>query len=80
MALPVLIMNGKSHLTTGFVQLLLLAVINFALIKEEIDLNARHENHSVDGSPLDSQMNRPPHLPGRPGRGFQSEVKSSVSL
>ena len=48
-------MNGKSHLTTGFVQLLLLAVINFALIKEEIDLNVRHENHGVDGPPLDSQ-------------------------
>ena len=51
-------MNGKSHLITGFVLLLLLAVINFALIKEEIDLNVRHKNHGVDGSPLDSQSAR----------------------
>ena len=57
MALPVLIMNGKS-LTTGSVPLLLLAVINFALIKEEIDLNVRHKNHGVDGPPLDSQSAR----------------------
>ena len=40
-------MNGKSHLSTGFEPLLLLAVINFALIKEEIDLNVRHKNHGV---------------------------------
>ena len=51
-------MNGKSHLTTGFEPLLLLAVITFALIKEEIDLNVRHQNHGVDGSPLDSQSVR----------------------
>jgi hypothetical protein len=51
-------MNGKSNLTTGCVPLLLLAVINFALIKEEIDLNVRHTNHGVDGSPLDSQSAR----------------------
>ena len=58
MALSVIIMNGKSHLTTGCVPLLLLAVINFALIKEKIDLNVRHKNHGVDGSPLDSQSAR----------------------
>ena len=40
-------MNGKSHLTTGFVPLLLLAVINFVLVKEEIGLNVRHKNHGV---------------------------------
>jgi len=48
-------MNGKSHLIAGFVLLLLLAVINFALIKEEIDLKVRYKNHGVDGPPLDSQ-------------------------
>ena len=51
-------MNGKSHLSTGFEPLLLLAVINFLLTKEEIDLNVRHKNHGVDGSPLDSQSAR----------------------
>ena len=51
-------MNGKSHLTAGFASLLLLSVINFALIKEEIDLNVRHKNHGVDGWPLDSQSAR----------------------
>jgi hypothetical protein len=51
-------MNGKSPLITGCVLLLLLAVINFACIKEEIDLNVRHKNHVVDGSPLDSQSAR----------------------
>ena len=40
-------MNGKSHLTTGFASVLLLAVINFALIKEQIDSNLRHKNHGV---------------------------------
>ena len=54
MALPVLIMNGKSHLTTGFVPLLILVVITSVLIKVKFDLNVRHENHGVDGSPLDS--------------------------
>jgi hypothetical protein len=58
-------MNGKSHLSTGFVSLLLLAVINFARIKEEIDLNVRHKNHGVDGSPLDSQS--APDLEGEEG-------------
>ena len=33
----------------------LLVVINFALVKEEIDLNVRHKNPGVDGSPLGSQ-------------------------
>ena len=51
-------MNGKRNLTQGFVPLLLPAVINFALIKEEIDFNVRHKNHGVDGSPLDSQSVR----------------------
>jgi hypothetical protein len=40
-------MNGKSHLTTGFLPLLPPAVINFALIKQEIDLNVRHKNLDV---------------------------------
>jgi hypothetical protein len=48
-------MHGKSHHSAEFVLLLLLFVINFALVKEEIDLNVRHENHGVDGPPLDSQ-------------------------
>ena len=51
-------MNGKSHLTTGFASLLLMSLIIFAVLKEEIDLNVRHKNHGVDGSPLDSQNAR----------------------
>ena len=40
-------MHGKSHHSAEFVLLLLLFVINFALVKEEIDLNVRHKNHGV---------------------------------
>ena len=67
-------MNGKSHLITGFVSLLLLAVINFALIKEEIDLNVRHKNHGVGGSPLDSQS--APDLGERKGASNVADMKS----